>query len=297
MPTASARPGSRALQILYSGKLKAIPWLVHGFSTRVGGVSQAYGGGALNLGLTPEDSADAVERNRAAFLKTLGAVVRRGRAWPLATVRQVHSPVIHRVDGARAQPLVGDGLITATPRLLLSVRTADCIPVLIADSNRRVVGAFHAGWRGTVARIVEKGVGEMRRQFGSDPADLFAAVGPGVHHCCYPVGDEVRHKFHSQFAYAAELFHDVFSSDPVRQRYPLLFMNQRAPGHGEPPREVHLDLAEANRRQLLDAGVRDEHITVSELCTSCRTDLLFSHRKERGKTGRMMAAIGIRESD
>lgn len=297
MPTTSARTGRRALNILHSGKLNAIPWLVHGFSTRVAGVSKAYGGGALNLGLTPEDTAEAVERNRAAFLQALGAVDSRGRAWPLASARQVHSSVIHRVDGPPAAPLIGDGLITATPRLLLSVRTADCIPVLIADGERRAVGAFHAGWRGTLARIVEKGVGEMRRNFGSDPAELFAAIGPGVHHCCYAVGDEVRFKFESQFPYASELFHEVFSSDPVRRKYPLLFLNQRAPGHGEPPRESHLDLAEANRRQLLEAGIPSEHITVSELCTSCRTDLLFSHRKEQGKTGRMMAAIGIRKSN
>lgn len=295
MPTTPARPRSRALHVLYSNKLKAIPWLAHGFSTRQGGVSDAYGGHALNMGVTPDDTREAVERNRAAFLSAIGAANGK-RPWPLVSLRQVHSPIVHRVEEAPEHPLVGDGLITATPELVVSVKTADCIPVLIADSNRRVVGAFHAGWRGTLARIVEKGVGEMRKHFGSDPAELFAAVGPGVHHCCYAVGDEVREKFQSQFSYAPELFHAVFSSDPVRERYPLLFMNQRAPGHGEPPRQTHLDLAEANRRQLLNAGVPEEHITVSELCTACRTDLLFSHRKERGKTGRMMAGIGIKRT-
>ena len=143
-------------------------------------------------------------------------------------------------------------------------------------------------------RIVEKGVGEFRRQFGSDPADMTAAIGPGIHRCCYQVGEDFRDKFGSQFSYAGELFEEVFSSDPVKRKYPLLFMNMRAPGHGEPPRAAHLDLVEANRRQLLEAGVREENIWISDLCTSCRTDLLFSHRREKGVTGRMVGAIGIK---
>ena len=295
MAITRARPQNRAPEILYSVPLQNVDWLVHGFSTRRGGISQAYGGATLNLGVTPDDTREAVERNRTVFLRAIGAVDRRGRPWPLVWVRQVHSSLIHLVDRPLAEPLVGDGLITASPSLVIAVKTADCIPVLVADRRRRAVGAFHAGWRGTVARIVEKGVGEMRRHFGSDPADLVAAIGPGVRRCCYAVGEEVQEKFHSQFAYASELFHAAFSSDPVRERYPLLFLNQRAPGHGEPPRQIHLDLAEANRRQLLDAGVPDSQISVSELCTCCRTDLLFSHRKEQGKTGRMMGAIGVRK--
>jgi len=107
------------------------------------------------------------------------------------------------------------------------------------------------------------------------------------------VAEEFKDKFASQFSYAGDLFEDVFSSDPVREKYPLLFMNMRAPGHGAPPCTLHLDLVEANRRQLLDAGVRAQDIWISDLCTSCRTDLLFSHRKEHGRTGRMVAAIAI----
>jgi len=237
MSSAATRTRGRAeIQVLQSDQLRDLAWLVHGFSTRVGGFSKAYGGQALNLSPTEEDSKAVVERNRAAFLKAIGACDERA-PWPLISARQVHSAAIHRVDGVPPRPLVGDGLITATPGLVLAVKTADCIPVLIADRKRRAVGAFHAGWHGTVARVVEKGVGEMRRQFGSDPTDLVAAIGPGVHRCCYAVGDEVRDKFASQFAYASELFEEVFSSDPVRERYPLLFLNQRAPGHGEPPRQ------------------------------------------------------------
>ena len=289
-----SRAQKTAISIITADTLAGIPGMLHGFSTRRGGVSEAYGGQALNLGITPEDTREAVERNRKLFLQALGAIHDDGATWPSVGMRQVHSSVIHRVDEVPAQPLQGDGLITNRSGIVLAVRVADCLPVLLADPVRRAVGSFHAGWRGTLARMVEKGVGEFRRQFGSDPADIKAAIGPGINRCCYEVSEDLRDKFASQFAYAGELFEEVFSSDPVRRTYPLLFMNMRAPGHGEPPRTAHLDLVEANRRQLLEAGVREENIWISELCTSCRTDLLFSHRGEQGVTGRMVGAIGIK---
>ncbi len=286
--------GVPRVEIIGADTLAGIPWLLHGFSMRRGGVSEAYGGRALNMGITPEDTRAAVEGNRKLFLQALGATHDDGGTWPSVGMRQVHSSVIHCVDEGPGKPLQGDGLITDRPGIVLAVRVADCLPVLVADPVRRAVGAFHAGWRGTLARIVEKGVGEFRRHFGSDPADLKAAIGPGIHSCCYEVSEELRDKFGSQFAYAGDLFEEVFATDPVRRKYPLLFMNMRAPGHGEPPRSLHLDLVEANRRQLLDGGVRAENIWISDLCTSCRTDLLFSHRKEKGVTGRMVGAIGIK---
>lgn len=281
------------LQLLHSKKLAQLPWLVHAFSTRSGGVSRVYGGGALNLGFTKQDSRAAVERNRALFLKSLGVV--RGRTgWPLVTLRQIHSDLIHRVEGPPDEPLAGDGLITNTPGLLLGIQTADCLPVILVDKKNRAVGVFHAGWRGTVKRIVEKGIGEMRRYFSSDPRNLVAAIGPGVGGCCYKVGDEVRTKFEAQFAYAAELFREVKESDPVREKYPLLFLTARAPGHSELPVSLYLDLVEANRHQLVDGGVSAKNIEASSLCTACHTDLLFSHRAENGVTGRMMAVAGVR---
>jgi len=162
------------------------------------------------------------------------------------------------------------------------------------DRKRRAVGVFHAGWRGTVTRIVEKGVGEMRKHFGSEPRDLVAAIGPGVQGCCYEVGEEVHTKFEAQFAYAGSLFREVKESDPVREKYPLLFLTARAPGHGELPAKFFLDLVEANRRQLLDAGVLTKNIEAVGPCTACHTELLFSFRAEKGITGRMMAAAGMR---
>lgn len=296
------------LNILRARHLTEIPWLVHGFSTRIGGFSRAYGKGDLNLGFTKDDAKATVERNRAAFLREVGALNNKRPAsrssalrkaatspWPLITLRQIHSDIIHCVDSATREPLAGDGLITATPGLLFGIQTADCLPLILVDAKRHAVGVFHAGWRGTVKRIAEKGVGEMHRHFGSRPRDLKAAIGPGIQGCCYEVGEEVRAKFESQFGYGAGLFREVKDSDPVREKYPLLFLTARAPGHGDLPNRTFLDLVEANRQQLLAAGVPAKSIEASPFCTNCHPELLFSYRAEKGKTGRMMSVAGIRK--
>ncbi len=287
----STTPSPTILQAAIFAKL---PWLVHGFSTRGGGVSACYSGQTLNLGLTADDEKTNVLRNRELFAQALGAVDATASPWPLVELKQIHSSIVRCVDAASHQPLSGDGIITDTPGLLLCVKTADCVPILVVDARRRAVGAFHAGWRGTAARVVEKGIGEMRQHFGSNPGDLRAAIGPCIRSCCYVVGQEVEAEFESQFSYARELFHEVFNSNSLHVKYPLLFLNQRAPGHGDPASEVHLDLVEANRRQLEDAGLDSAHIEAIEGCTACDTTRFFSHRAEFGKTGRMMAAIGIK---
>src|SRR5271157_4127519 len=241
--TRAPRKKISQLNILRARHVTALRWLVHGFSTRTGGFSRVYGKDDLNLGFTKDDARATVEHNRATFLREIGAACRDGRIrpsgrakldgaalWPLITLRQIHSDIIHCVDSIPQQPLVGDGLLTATPGLLLAIQTADCLPVILVDTKRRAVGVFHAGWRGTVKRIGEKGVGEMFRRFGSRPRDLKAAIGPGIQGCCYEVGEEVRTKFESQFAYAASLFREIKESDPVREKYPLLFLTARAPG-------------------------------------------------------------------
>jgi YfiH family protein len=296
------------VKVLRGEKLAEIPWLLHGFSTRQGGVSKEYGGRQLNLAATVEDSLQNVERNRARLLRKLRAQDEAGKPWPLVVLNQVHSAAIHRVFGARggargpewarlgrgkAMGTAGDGLITSAAGVLLAVKVADCLPVIVADRRRKAVGVFHAGWRGTVQRIVEKGIGEMRRQLGCNPEDLVAAIGPGIGACCYEIGEEVENEFDSQFAYSKELFEDVFDSWSLKTKYPMLFLNQRAPGHGEPAMSRHLDLVKANWCQLLDAGVPGENIESMNLCTACHTDLFFSYRKER-VTGRMLAVVGIR---
>jgi polyphenol oxidase len=274
---------------------KRIPWLWHGFSTRRGGVSTAYVGagepGELNLGLTADDTRENVFKNRELLAK---AITRSART-PIVTLRQIHSSVLMMANGAGStQPCKGDGLMTDKPGLLIGVQTADCIPVLVADRKRKVVAAFHAGWRGTAKRIVENGIGRMRLEFGSQPEDLVAAIGPGIGPCCYAVGEELLSEFTSQFAYAPELFHEVYDSDPVKQKYPMLFLTQRAPGHLPIGPSLHLNVAEANRRQLLDAGLKPGNISLVGGCTNCQPELFFSHRGSHGRAGRMLSLIGIR---
>jgi polyphenol oxidase len=273
------------------------PWLLSGFSTRIGGVSRAYCADdsprELNLGFTAADDRESVAQNR----RLLAEAITGRASTPLVTLHQFHSNVIvsaSRSDLARKSPRRADGLMTGESGFLIAIQTADCIPVLVADTRRRVVAAFHAGWRGTVKRIVESGVGRMMLQFGSRSADLVAAIGPGIGACCYSVGDEVLSEFDSQFSYARELFREVYDADPVRKKYPMLFLTQRAPGHSSIGPQLHLDLIEANRRQLLSAGLWPQAIQVLGGCTQCHSDLFFSHRGSHGHTGRMLAVIGLR---
>ncbi len=281
---------------------EALPWLRAGFSTRLGGASTAYGDGELNLGWTREDEPEIVAQNRERFMR---AVVGKSKV-ELATVRQFHGGMIRIIEkdhGPLATAdgkavLRGDGSMTDVPGVLLGVQTADCIPVLVADRKRKVVAAFHAGWRGTLARIVERGIGTMQLRYGSKPKDLVAAVGPGIGACCYAVGEEVRFEFESQFAYAPELFTEVYDSDPIRDKYPLLFLTARAPGHSNIGPQIHVDLWEANRRQLLDAGLAAKNVHVVGECTGCAREKngerrYFSHRMEHGYAGRMMAVAGV----
>jgi YfiH family protein len=253
-------------------------WLRAGFSTRAGGGSSVYGAaGEQNLGWTAEDTSAVVAANRRCLVEAVAG----GVGFELVTVRQVHGAVVHRVErgsGALATSegkaiLQGDGLVTSEAGLMLGVQTADCVPVLMADTRTRAVGALHAGWRGTVARIVEEGVATMAREFGSKPEDLIAAVGPSIGPCCFEVGEEVQAEFERAFPYARQLFPEVAGGKP------------------------RVDLWEANRRQLLAAGLVPEAISVVGECTVCSRTAegrrrFFSHRAELGVTGRMLNVIG-----
>jgi len=176
--------------------------------------------------------------------------------------------------------------------MLLGIQTADCGPILLVDPKRRAVAAVHAGWRGTLARIAQKTVGEMRMHFGSNPSDILAALGPSIGGCCYEVGTELVTEFNSQFADAAEYFDELRTGEEPN---PLQWLNMMPPGHQPPPKNVRLDLRKANRSQLLAAGLADKNIFVSDLCTACHTDLFFSYRKEGDQSGRLLSVIGLRK--
>ena len=268
--------------------LAQVPWLVHGFSTRPGGVSDLDGQKVFNLGFSEWDTRENVLENRRRFLSALSA-----EALNLAPLKQIHSDVVHHFETPPDPPCRGDASMTNRQGIVLAVQTADCVPILLADPRNHAVAAVHAGWRGTLQRIVTKAVGKMTMQFGTRPADIIAAVGPSIGGCCYEVGTEVAVQFQSQFSGAQEWFDELRTGD---EPSPLQWLNMMPPGHQPPPKNVLLDLRKANRAQLLDAGLRPRNIHSSDLCTACRRDLLFSYRKEGPRSGRLMAVIGIRHS-
>ena len=318
--TPKARPAewklrrARGLQILEAPQLARLTWLTHAFSTRPGGASElpaatpvestsrkshAKPAGALNLGFTEWDARARVLENRAKFFRALGA-----EKMCVVTLRQFHSDVVHLLDdketsttnGSPADSPKADALITRLPRVLLAVQTADCIPILLADTKRRAVAAIHSGWRGTLARIAAKALGRMQMEFGTCAADVIAALGPGIGRCCYEVGSDVAREFDAKFPDAREWFDGPFDALASGENDPnwLPWLTMRPPGHPPPSPTVHLDLIAANRAILAQTGVPPRQITASAYCTACRTDLFFSYRRER-TTGRLMAAIGIKQ--
>lgn len=181
----------------------------------------------------------------------------------VATLRQVHSDRYVRANGPwTGQPPEADTLLTRRAGILVGVRTADCFPVLLVDPVTHSVAAAHAGWRGAVAGVVPNAIGGMSDEFGVRPGDLEAAIGPGIAACCFEVGEAVAAKF---------------GEEVVDRR------------QGRP----HVDLSALLRHQLMRFGVRSVHSCGH--CTSCAVDRYFSHRAEHGNTGRMLAAIGVRE--
>jgi YfiH family protein len=298
---------SAGLQILESPALTRLSWLAHGFSTRPGGASElpepARGSKSrtervLNLGFTDWDTRARVTENRAKFFRAIGAARMR-----VVALKQFHSDAAHFIDSANLEAatsgaksaLHGDALFTREPGVLLVVQTADCVPILFADKKNRAIAAVHSGWRGTLARIAVKTLGRMKMEFGTDPEDVIAAIGPAIGRCCYEVGSEVASDFDAQFRDARAWFDGPFDALASGESDPnwLPWLTMKPPGHAPPPLRVHLDLIAANHALLTDAGVPPSQISAAGLCTACRPDLLFSYRREK-TTGRLIAAIGIK---
>lgn len=174
----------------------------------------------------------------------------------LATLHQIHSDICVAARGRAGLLGDGDALLENAPGHRVAVKTADCIPILLVDARQRAVAAVHAGWRGTVQRIVKQAVRRMQEEFGTEAADLHAAIGPGIGKCCYEVGAEVSAQFGESGV-------------------------------------CHIDLAEANGRQLAEAGVPEPRIYTARLCTRCGGDF-HSYRRDREQAGRMLSFIGIK---
>jgi YfiH family protein len=277
---------SNGVKLLQVPAFSKLPWLVHAFSTRPGGVSPLDNEKVLNLGFTDWDTREKVQENRRRFQTAAGVP-----DLPLIALKQFHSDVIHVFDDAPADPCRGDASITNLPNLLLAIQTADCVPILLVDPKKRAIAAIHAGWRGTLARIAAKTIGKMQMHFGTDPADLLAAIGPSIGPCCYEVGTEVATEFLSQFPDAPDYFDEFRTGDEPN---PIQWLNMMPPGHQPPPKGVLLDLRKANRSQLLAAGLRPQNIHTIDLCTACHPDLLFSYRKQGPTSGRLMSVLALR---
>ena len=245
-----------------------LPYLRHGFSTRHGGAPD-HKENSLNLSEMPWDSPARVRENRSRLLSALnlpGAT--------LITVSQIHSNRVHIIEDISAQwnDTEGDAIVTVVKNIALSVKTADCMPVLIVDPVKRAVAAVHSGWRGTLSGVLPCTVREMRRAFGSDPSRLLAAIGPGIRACCYEVGSEVAGLF-------GEAYPGCCSARPgTDNRNKFL-----------------LDLGGILGVQMEQSGIRPENRHDLGLCTYCNKEEFFSHRAEGSAAGRMMSVIGISE--
>lgn len=256
--------GNGSVKLYHFEDFDAVDGLAHGISQRHGGVSQAPWA-SLNLGGSVGDVPEAVSENH----ERLCAALDVPRA-ALVSSRLVHGDRVAVVTVQERGALVPqtDALVTADSDVYLLVRCADCVPVLIVDPVRRIVGAAHAGWRGTLAFIAQKMTRTLIETFGSDPADLHVGIGPSIGPCCYTVGEDVIAATRGAFGESAgELLH-------------------RRGGR------TTLDLWDANRRQVAALGVR--RVAVSGVCTACQVRDYYSHRAEAGRTGRFAAVIGFR---
>ena len=232
----------------------------HGFSTRLGGQSEGPFA-SLNLGVSAGDDEPTVRLNRQAWAEALGM------PGPILSLHQVHGAAVHAVAERPHETLYGDGVVSATPGLPISVFTADCTPILLHDPVSGAVGAVHAGWRGTVAHVVQAAVQAMAERYGARPEAMRAAIGPAIGPCCFEVGPEVV---------------EAASQAP--------WPGWEAAVVPQSPRP-HFDLFEANERQLVAAGLAPERVFNSRLCTACRADWFYSWRRDQGRTGRLQAAI------
>ncbi len=248
--------------------LESVPFLRHGFSTRRVEAPSAAKGHPLNFENSAGDRTERTSECRCRFLDAL----QLGDAH-LITLKQVHSNRVHIIKDIYNQgnPSEGDALATRLDNVALSVRVADCLPVLIADPVRKAVAAVHSGWRGTLLEILPRTVREMEKAFSSDPSTLLVAVGPGIRSCCFEVGQEV-----------ADLF---------EKPYPGCCSRTDRPG------KYHLDLGQILDTQLNSAGVLREHRYDMAACTRCNPYEFYSYRREGSAAGRMLAIIGFNKPD
>lgn len=246
----------------------------HGFSTRLGGVSRGYYA-EMNLSFTRGDDPEAVQENYGRMARALGVEKERMvMAW------QTHTTVVRTVTEADAGKGIlkdrdyrdVDGLITNIPGMTLVTLYADCVPLYFVDTKNRAIGLSHSGWRGTVRRMGLATLDAMKREYGTRPEDVICAIGPSICRDCYEVGEEVIGEFREEFA--------------GESQRPLFYRKENG--------KYQLDLWEANRRILIEAGVPEKNISVTDICTHCNPKLLFSHRTSPDKRGNLGAFLCLK---
>lgn len=252
--------------------------LVHGLSTKLGGVSKGHCA-TMNLGFKCEDDAEAVMENHRLFADAVGYDYHK-----LVFSNQVHGTTVRRVTSAdagkgivRESDIIGvDGLVTNDEDVVLITFFADCVPLFFYDPVKRAIGASHSGWRGTVQRIGEKTVKMMEQEFGSRPEDIRVVVGPSICQACYEVSKDVADAFYKEFN---------------KKWWEEILLAKGKNEQGE--EKFQLDLWRSNEIVLEEAGIKKENRQVSGLCTCCHSDLLFSHRATGGRRGSLAGVITL----
>lgn len=255
-------------------EFEKIPGFVHGFSTRLGGVSEGIYS-SMNLSFTRGDKEEAVRENYNRISAALGFSPE-----DIVTSDQTHTANVRVITAedrgngiTKPRPYTDvDGMITNVPGLVLATFYADCVPLYFADPVHKAVGLSHSGWRGTAAGIGAVTVKELQKHYGTRPEDIYAAVGPSICQDCYEVSEDVILEFKKTFS--RELWKDIF--------------------YKKENGKYQLNLWEANRQILLGAGILPEHISMPNLCTCCNPEFLYSHRASQGKRGNLGAFLGIK---
>ncbi len=264
---------ARGISFLSCDQLDRTGGVAHGFSTRPGGVSQGSCAG-LNLGYNRGDDPACVRENFRLFCTAIGA-----RYDGLVKTRQVHRDHVQPVTASDAgmdliapAPWDADGLITDVPGLCLTVFSADCVPVLLYDPVRRCIAAVHSGWRGTALSIAVRAVEQMTRDYGCDPGTILCAIGPSISKCCFETHADVPDAMTAALGGLAAPFIELL-----------------------PNSKFHVDLKGIIQNTLVCAGLEENHISVSDHCTTCRDDLYWSHRLLGDRRGSMASMIQLTE--
>lgn len=255
-------------------KLEEFPEFVHGFSTRLGGVSEGIFA-SMNLSFSRGDEEAHVRENYVRLSRAMGFAPE-----DIVTSDQTHTTNVRVITEAdrgngitKPRPYTDvDGMVTNVPGLVLATFYADCVPLYFVDPVHKAIGLSHSGWRGTAGKIGAVTVETMKREFASEPKELYAAIGPSICQDCYEVSEDVILEFQKAFS---------------EEVWPSLFYKKE---NGK----YQLNLWQANKQIFLETGILEAHISMPNLCTCCNPEFLFSHRASQGKRGNLGAFLGIR---